>query len=116
MTAIEAVKHLAGLGYRFEIVGSKLRYRFVGSGNPDPERVMPLLEVVKTNKEKVRELIIRSKAGVDPEPHYDDLKRMCTQREALGKCICGSPAWDVDAEGKEKCWCCLAIPGLFGSH
>jgi hypothetical protein len=33
-----------------------------------------------------------------------------------GKCPCGAPEWDTDVEGKPKCWCCLAIPGLFGSH
>jgi hypothetical protein len=35
MTAIKAVKELADLGYRFEVVGGKLRYQFVGIGNPD---------------------------------------------------------------------------------
>ena len=116
MTAIDAVKELADLGYRLEVVKDKLRYRFVGRGTPDPERVFPLLEVVKNHKAKVREPIIRSKAEIDPEPYYDELELYCRQRESLGKCDCGSPAWDTDADGKLKCWCCLAIPGLFGTH
>ena len=111
-----AVQELINLGYRFEVAGENIRYQFIGQVTPDPERVMPLLEVVKTHKEKVRELIVRSKAEVDPEPHYDELERICIQRETLGKCHCGAPAWDTDAVGKEKCWCCLAIPGLFGTH
>jgi hypothetical protein len=116
MTAIDAVKELAGLGYRLEVVGSKLRYQFVGHGTPDPERIMPLLEVVKTNKAKVIELVVRAKAEVDPEPYYDDLERFCIQRDGLGKCDCGSSAWDLATDGRPKCWACLAIPGLFGTH
>jgi hypothetical protein len=111
-----ALQELINLGYLLEVAGENLRYQFIGQGNPDPVRVPPLLEVVKTNKEKVRELIIRSKAEVDPEPHYDDLERYSIQREMLGKCDCGSPAWDLDTEGKPNCWCCLAKPGLFGTN
>lgn len=84
MTAIDAVKRLAGLGYLFEVAGDKVCCKFKGQGYPDPEQVMPLLEVIKTNKEKVRELIIRRTAEDDPEPHYDELERMCIQREKLG--------------------------------
>ncbi len=116
MTALDAMKKLTGLGYSFEVAGDKVRCKFKGQGSPNPEQVLPLLEEVKTHKEKVRELIIRSKAEANPEPHYADLERYSIQREHLGQCACGSPAWDTDADGKPKCWCCLAMPGLFGKH
>lgn len=95
MTAIDAVRELATLGYSFEVAGDKLRYRFIGRGAPDPDRVMPLLEVVKTNKVKVMELLARA---------------------PFGKCDCGFPAWDRDSDGRPKCWACLALPGLYGKH
>jgi len=53
MKAIEAVKKLSSLGYRFELAGDRLRYRYEGQGDPDRGMVLPLLEVVKANKQDV---------------------------------------------------------------
>jgi hypothetical protein len=53
MTPIEAVRKLSNLGYRFELAGDRLRYRYEGPGKPDPDTVRPLLEVVKANKPEV---------------------------------------------------------------
>ena len=53
MKAIEAVKKLSSLGYRFELAGDRLRYRYEGHGKPDPDTVRPLLETVKAHKPDV---------------------------------------------------------------
>jgi len=53
MNGFEAVRKLASLGYRFELAGDRLRYRYVGTGKPDPDTVVPLLEAVKANKPDV---------------------------------------------------------------
>jgi hypothetical protein len=53
MKAIEAVKKLSSLGYRFEPAGDRLRYRYEGQGEPDPDTVKPLLGMVKANKPEV---------------------------------------------------------------
>lgn len=53
MKVIEAVKKLSSLGYRFELAGDRLRYRYEGQGDPDLAKVKPLLEVVKAKKPDV---------------------------------------------------------------
>jgi hypothetical protein len=53
MKAIEAVKKLSSLGYRFELAGDRLRYRYEGQGEPNPDTVKPLLETVKAHKPDV---------------------------------------------------------------
>jgi hypothetical protein len=53
MKAIEAVKKLSSLGYRFELAGDRLRYRYEGQGDPDRVMVLPLLGVVKAHKPEV---------------------------------------------------------------
>jgi hypothetical protein len=53
MKAIEAVKKLSSLGYRFELAGDRLRYQYEGPGKPDPAQVKPLLETVKAHKPDV---------------------------------------------------------------
>lgn len=97
---VEAVRKLAHMGYRFTVNGETIKARYEAPGEPDPTRVRPLLELVKANKPEVLNYLSQK-----PEAPT-----------ALGKCPCGAPAWDTDADGKEKCWCCLAIPGLFGKH
>jgi hypothetical protein len=99
MNSLIAVQRLRAMGYRFQVDGEALCYEWRGNGKPDPTQVKPLLALVKEHKPEVLAYL-----GQEQE----------TQN--LGKCECGSPAWDTDSEGKPKCWCCLAIPGLFGSH
>lgn len=53
MTPIEAVRKLTELGYRFELAGDRLRYRYEGPCEPDLNLVRPLLERVKANKPDV---------------------------------------------------------------
>jgi hypothetical protein len=53
MRPIEAVRKLTDLGYRFELAGDRLRYRYDGPGKPDPNTVKPLLEAVKAHKPDV---------------------------------------------------------------
>jgi hypothetical protein len=53
MTPIEAVRKLTDLGYRFELAGDRLRYRYEGPGTPDPDTVRPLLKTVKAHKPAV---------------------------------------------------------------
>jgi len=50
MKAIEAVRKLSSLGYRFELAGDRLRYRYEGPGEPYPAQVRPLLDTVKAHK------------------------------------------------------------------
>ena len=53
MKGLEAVIELSRLGYRFELAGDRLRYRYEGPGKPDPDTVRPLLETVKAHKPDV---------------------------------------------------------------
>lgn len=52
----------------------------------------------------------------EKQPFHSRDEVPLTSPPVLEKCHCGSPAWDTDAEGKQKCWSCLAIRGLFGTH
>jgi hypothetical protein len=97
---VEAVRKLAHMGYRFTVNGENIKARYEAPGDPDPAQIRPLLALVKANKPEVLNYLSQK-----PEAPT-----------ALEKCSCGAPAWDTDGDGKSKCWCCLAIPGLFGMH
>ncbi len=99
MNGLIAVRRLKAMGYRFQVDGEALCYEWQGTGKPDPSQVRPLLALVKEHKPEVLAYLSQKQ-----------------KNHALEKCSCGLPAWDTDAEGKSKCWCCLAIPGLFGAH
>jgi hypothetical protein len=49
----EAVMQLTSLGYRFEVTGERLHWRFAGPGQPDLGQVKTLLELVKERKDEV---------------------------------------------------------------
>jgi ribosomal protein S27AE len=49
----EAVINLSRMGFKFEVAAGKVRYRYEGSGEPDPHQAMPLLETLKAHKDEV---------------------------------------------------------------
>jgi ribosomal protein S27AE len=49
----EAVMKLTALGYRFEVTGERLCWRFAGQGQPDLNQVRPLFHLVKEHKDEV---------------------------------------------------------------
>ena len=49
----EAVINLSRMGFKFEVAGGKVRYRYEGPGEPDPSQAVPLLEVLKAHKGEV---------------------------------------------------------------
>jgi hypothetical protein len=51
--AIEAVRKLVHMGYRFTVNGETIKGKYEGQGDPDPAQVKPLLETVKTHKPDV---------------------------------------------------------------
>jgi hypothetical protein len=79
---IEAVRKLAHLGYRFTLNGEIIKAKYHGPGEPDPDTVRPLLEVVKAHK---------------PEALYF-LKSYCPK--------CGGVASCPDYEGRPLCLAC----------
>jgi hypothetical protein len=50
---IEAVRKLAGMGYRFTVNGETIKAKYHGPDTPDPAQVRPLLETMKANKPEV---------------------------------------------------------------
>jgi hypothetical protein len=96
---IVAARRLALIGYRFKVEGENILADYQGQGKPDPAQVRPLLAIVKEHKPEVIGYLTQKLRDSVPE-----------------KCDCGSPAWNSDVDGNPKCWCCLAIPGLFGMH
>jgi hypothetical protein len=91
MKAIEAVKKLSSLGYRFELAGDRLRYRYKGQGEPDPGTVKPLLATVKAHKPVVLAYLSKPAA---PErtltcfdcPHFE-IYPGPNPSQAWGKCL-----------------------------
>jgi hypothetical protein len=67
--------------------GENIKARYEALGDPDPAQVRPLLALVKEYKPEVL-------AYLDQEQ----------ETQKLGKCECGSPAWETDGDGKPKCW------------
>jgi len=41
------------MGFKFEVAGGKVRYRYEGLDDPDPFQTLPLLRVVKAHKDEV---------------------------------------------------------------
>ena len=50
---VEALHNLAQMGYRAWVEEKKVRLRYEGPGNPDPNQVRPLLETVREHKDEV---------------------------------------------------------------
>ena len=53
MNGLIAVQKLSDLGYRFQVVGDTLLFKWEGLGKPDPSQVRPLLALVKEHKPEV---------------------------------------------------------------
>jgi ribosomal protein S27AE len=79
---IEAVRTLAKIGFRFQVDGERLRWRYEGPGDPDPDAVAPLFLAVKEHK---------------PEVLYF-LKSFCPS--------CGGVCFIPDYEGRALCMAC----------
>jgi len=47
-----AIQELEKCGYCFEVSGSSIKFKYSGSGSPDPAIVKPLLEELKARKEE----------------------------------------------------------------
>jgi len=79
---IAAVRTLAGMGYRFTVIGETIKAKYHGPGEPDPVTVRPLLETVREHK---------------PEAIYF-LKSYCPR--------CGGCCFAPDYEGRPLCMAC----------
>jgi hypothetical protein len=92
----EAVMKLVSMGYHFELVGEKVRYDWQGPGEPDPDTVRPLLDLVRQNK--------------DAALYF--LRSYCL--------MCGGVAFCQDYEGRLRCLSCeweelvRLYPGMAG--
>jgi hypothetical protein len=102
----DAVRKLASLGYRFELAGDRLRYRYEGPGKPDRGMVLPLLKVVKAHKSDV--LAYLSKPAL-PEsiltcadcPHFE-ANHGPNPRQGWGRCLIRNRGRYACATGCEK--------------
>lgn len=96
--AIEAVRMLAKIGYRFTVNGETIKAKYHGPGKPNPDTVRPLLETVKEHK---------------PAAIYF-LKSYCPR--------CGGCCFAPDYEGRPLCMACdwgalvEMYPGLDRKH
>ena len=52
MTAGEAIMQLTRSGYRFWLTGDRIKYEFLGPGEPETEMARPLLTAIRDQKEE----------------------------------------------------------------
>jgi hypothetical protein len=57
---IDAVSKLTRLGFDFEVNGDRIRYRYEGPGEPDPDMVPQLLETMRAYKPDVLAYLSKS--------------------------------------------------------
>jgi hypothetical protein len=50
---MDAIDKLRLLGYAVNLDGEKLRYAYLGKGNPSSDEIIPLLEVLKAQKAEI---------------------------------------------------------------
>ncbi len=50
---IEATRKLAHMGYRFTVKGETIKAKYAGPGEPDPDSLRPLVEMMKAHKPEV---------------------------------------------------------------
>jgi hypothetical protein len=80
--AIEAVRQLANMGYRFTVTGETVKANYEGQGEPDPLKVKPLLDLARQHKPEV----------------VDFLRCFCPR--------CGGCCFAPDYEGRPLCLAC----------
>jgi hypothetical protein len=110
MKALAAVIELSKLGYRFELAGDRLRYRYEGAGDPDLATVRPLLEAVKAHKPEVLAYLSKSAPQYPPQTcescpsyelnpwtHYPDFGAWCHRQ--MQHLVVGSPACEEFQHG-----------------
>ena len=78
----DAVLELSRIGFRFRLDGEVVKVRFGGEQTPDPEKVSPLLDLVRQHKDDVRYF----------------LKSYCPR--------CGGCCFAPDYEGRPLCLGC----------
>jgi hypothetical protein len=54
----DAVMELSRHGFRFRLEGEAVKVRFEGEQSPDPEKVSPLLELLRQHREDVRNFLM----------------------------------------------------------
>jgi hypothetical protein len=62
---IDAVMSLANMGYRFTVNGGTIKAKYQGPGKPDPEKVRPLMEVMKEHKPQVLSYLVQTQEASD---------------------------------------------------
>ena len=71
MTGREIIDRLASEEFRLFLSGERVAYRYEGEGEPERDKVLPLLDALKRNKSEVMELLeagqVRAKPFLDPE-------------------------------------------------
>jgi len=60
---VEAARRLAHMGYRFTLDGDKIKAKYEGPGDPDPDQVAPLIELLREHKDEVRRYLSQAQTG-----------------------------------------------------
>jgi len=70
---MEAVQKLEKLGYNFEVVSSNIKFKHIGSSQPNPAQVKPLLEELKAHKPEALVYLQPRAAGETGQDPYMQL-------------------------------------------
>jgi hypothetical protein len=81
----EAIVNLSRKGFKFEVAGDKLRYRYEGPGDPNPGQARLLLEVVKAHKAEALRFLANHAFTCFECKHFSP-GQSPNPTEALGRC------------------------------